>query len=81
MPSVTRIVRERQVKGLPMELVRDYTVTLLRNGETVHHFPVSGNGQRLRIHDLPGMECDEVRITVHATHGCPRARIYEVRLY
>lgn len=35
MPSMTRNVRERQVKGLPNELVRDYRIRLLKNGQEV----------------------------------------------
>ena len=81
MPSIQRIVRERQVKGLPEELVRDYAIELRRDGQAVWSKTVTGNGQRLNIHALEGVNCDEVRITVTATHGCPNARIYEVRLY
>ncbi len=35
MPSITSIVMDRQVKGLPEELVRDYAVTLTLGDETV----------------------------------------------
>jgi len=81
MPSIGRIVRERQVKGLPEELVRSYAITAQNNGETVWKETVENNGQRLKIHTLQGVECDSIAVTVSATHGCPNARIFEVRVY
>ena len=81
MPSIGKIVRERQVKGLPEELVRDYTICAKKNGETVWEQTVQNNGQRLRIHALQGVECDSITVTESATHGCVNARIYEVRVY
>lgn len=81
MPSITKIVRDRQVKGLPRELVRDYTLTLRRDGQTVAEKEVRGNGQRLNVHQFDAALCDEVLVTVTGTHGLDRARIYEVRIY
>lgn len=81
MPSIGRIVRERQVKGLPEELVRDYTIQLTKDGKTVWEKAVCDNGQRLNIHRLERVECDRMIISVEATHGCPQARIFEVRAY
>ena len=81
MPSMTRIVRDRQVKGLPRELVRDYTLTLRSSGQTVAEKEVRGNGQRLNVHHFDAVLCDEVLVTVTGTHGLDRARIYEVRIY
>ena len=42
---------------------------------------IRGNGQRLNIHKLKDLCCDEVRITVRETYGHESARVYEVRLY
>ena len=36
MPSITAMVRNRQCKGMPDELVRDYTIELLRDKKTVY---------------------------------------------
>ena len=80
-PSITKTVRDRQVKGLPHELVRDYTVTLCREGTPVTEKVVRGNGQRLNVLHFDPALCDEVRVCVQATHGIPEARIYEVRIY
>ncbi|MGI6404473.1 MAG: hypothetical protein ACOX0K_09790 [Oscillospiraceae bacterium] len=76
-----RNVRERQVKGLPHELVKTYCVQLLLDGAVVAQREIDNNGQRLNILDFDGIECDEVQITVKATHGCDEARIFEVRVY
>ena len=82
MPSMTRNVRNRQVKGLPPELVKDYTVEALRDGQVVWNRAVENNGHRLNVLDLDApVTCDTIRITVTATHGYETARIYEVRAY
>ncbi len=81
MPSIGRLVRERQVKGLPEELVKDYTLRLTLRNETVWEKRVRSNGQRLNVHDVPNIPCDAVHLTVDATHGCENARVYEIRLY
>lgn len=82
MPSMTRNVRDRQVKGLPPELVKDYQAELLRDGAVVWSRAVTGNGQRLNVLDLEQpVTCDTIRVTVAATHGYEAARIFEVRAY
>jgi phage tail tape-measure protein len=50
-------------------------------GEVVLEKTVRENGQRLNIHKLDNLLCDEVRITVRSTYGHESARVYEVRLY
>lgn len=82
MPSITAAVRNRQCKGMPDELVKDYDVVLTRNGEDVFTQEVRGNYQRLNVIQLPEhIEADTLTVTVRATHGHPAARIFEVRLY
>lgn len=81
MPSLTTIVRERQEKGLPSVLVRDYRLRLLHQGQTVWEKTVSNNPQRLNVHDLEDVEADRLEVTVTATYGCETARIYEIRIY
>ena len=81
MPSITRKAMEHQVKTLPLELVKDYDVQFVRQGEVVLEKTIRGNGQRLNIHKLKDLCCDEVRITVRETYGHESARVYEVRLY
>ncbi len=81
MPSIVRTVRERQIKGMPPALVKDYKVSLFRNGEKVREKLVKENVQRLNIHQLGDVKCDEVKITVMRTYGLENARIFEVRIY
>ena len=81
MPSMTRNVRDRQVKGMPHELVKDYKVEALLGGEVVWSKDVAENYQRLNIHELDAVKCDTIRITALSTHGINSARIYEVRAY
>ena len=53
----------------------------VNQGEVVLEKTIRDNGQRLNIHKLNDLVCDEVRITVRATYGHDSARVYEVRLY
>ncbi len=82
MPSITAMVRNRQCKGMPDELVRDYTVELQRGEETVYTQHVKGNYQRLNTLKLPTpVQADSLTLIVTATHDYPAARVFEVRLY
>jgi hypothetical protein len=82
MPSITRKVRDRQVKGMPEELVRDYSVRALQGERVVFEKAVAGNCQRLNVIDLTEpVAFDRVELTVTATHGAADARVFEVRLY
>ena len=73
--------QSQQVPGVPRELVRDFTVELLREGRAAASVPVTGNYLRLRRVALPGVECDAVRVRVTATNGLEEARVFEVRAY
>lgn len=82
MPSITATVRNRQCQGMPDELVRDYTVTLCNGSDVVFERRIDGNYQRLNVIDLPkSVLADRLTVTVHATHGHPSARIFEIRMY
>lgn len=81
MPSISKVVLGRQVKGMPLELVKDYKVELFKNGKAVEQREIFDNIQRLNVLDFDGAEADEVRITAVKTYGLERARIYEVRIY
>lgn len=80
-PSMIKNVRDRQVKGLPEVLVKDYSVELLLNGTVVCMKEIENNGQRLNRLDFDGVESDEVRISVKSAHGCGYAAVFEVRIY
>lgn len=80
-PSMIRNVLNREVKGMPHEMVKDYTVRLLDAGRLLYTREVKGNYQRLNVIRTGGVMCDEVEIEVHATWGLPAARIQEIRIY
>lgn len=70
-----------QVPGVPPELVRDYDVELLKDGQVLASRSVRGNYQRLNVLNFDACDCDEVRLHVLATNGIADARVYEVRAY
>ena len=80
-PSLIRNVRDRQVKYLPLELVKAYRVELLLNGAVMAEQAVAENGQRLNVLRFDGVVCDTVKVTVEQTYGCGQARIFEIRVY
>ena len=61
-PSMIKNVRDRQVKGLPRELVKDYRVSLLLDGNVVGTREVRGNGQRLNVLDFDGGNVTRCRL-------------------
>ncbi len=82
MPSITSTVRNRQVRGLPEELVRNYALTLSLDGRTVFERDVADNGQRLNVIELDApVQADTLRLSVQSTHGYKAARVFEIRLY
>jgi len=82
MISMTRTVQEREVKYMPYELVRDFTVRAYKGETCVFEQSETENNRRLCIYDLPeNVQADRVEITVSSTYGHDGARIFEVRLY
>ena len=82
MVSMTRKVQEREVKGMPPELVKDFSVEIRSGGKAVWFHCVKDNISRLCILPVPeGISGDELRVTVTATYGCPDVRIFEIRAY
>ena len=73
--------QKQQRDGVPAELVKDYTVILKKNGETVREIEVKGNYQRHNVLDFEPTLCDTAEIRVTATNGIEDAWIYEVRAY
>ncbi|MBQ9485602.1 MAG: FAD-dependent oxidoreductase [Clostridia bacterium] len=74
--------RQRQQEtGAPKELVKDFTVKLVKDGATVAEKTVSENAQRLFIAEFASVRCDSVRIEFFATNGINEIRVFEVRVY
>ena len=72
--------RKQQSKYLPEELVKDFSVELIKNGETVAVKQVTNNTQRLCRIDFPKVVCDNVKVVFHSTHGAKDVRVFEVRI-
>lgn len=73
--------QNQQQVGIPVELVKDYSVELMKDGAVVAAKQMRDNYQRLCRIPFDGVECDAVRVTVHTTNGIPEARIFEIRVY
>jgi len=82
MPSITAQVKNRQVKGMPEELVKDYTIDFYRGDNIVLSQEVRDNYLRLRTLQLPdSVKADKICLTVLSTYGYRSARIFEIRVY
>lgn len=74
--------RQKQQRiGVPRELIKDYTVVLLKNGKEMRRMEVRDNHLRLNVLDFPKTECDSVEIKVLSTNGAENAVIFEIRAY
>lgn len=81
MISLNRWVQERQCKGLPSELVRDFDVELYRGGKLVGKQQLRDNYLRHRIIDFEPALCDTVKVKCFKTYGDNDIRIFEIRVY
>jgi hypothetical protein len=64
------------------ETLRDYTIESSLAGTHRQLASVTGNYQRLRVHDMDAtIQADALRITATATNGLDHARICEIRVY
>ena len=80
--SVSKAFVEKELTGVAPTLVKDYTVEILKDGETVWSKEIRDNHQRLVVTELPeAVVGDTVKIHVASTNGTEDARIFEVRVY
>lgn len=81
-PSINRDVLARQEFQPPSELLKEYQIELLLNGQPVLTLCRQSMGQRLQIIRLEqSVTCDTVQIRVESTYGSELAGIFEVRVY
>lgn len=73
-------MKEQQI-GVPAELVKDYKVTLWKDGNPVASKEITDNYLRLNAVDFDSVLCDKITVTVIATNGISNARIFEIRAY
>ncbi|MFV0576428.1 MAG: FAD-dependent oxidoreductase [Vibrio sp.] len=82
MITISKPNKKAQREGFPIEIVKDFTVTYKLNGQTIHQHAVAENHLRHNKITLDNsISCDEINITVTATHGDPCARIFEVKVF
>ena len=80
--SVSKAFLDKEPVGVPVTLLRDYTLTAYREGKAVWSRRVEGNYQRLNVLDFPETPlCDSIEVRVTATNGYANARVFEVRAY
>lgn len=74
-------IAEQQV-GVPTELVKNFSVRLVRNGEVIADQTVTDNHQRhVVVNFEKAYACDKVEIHVTETNGWRNVKIFEVRVY
>lgn len=74
--------RQKQQKiGVPMELVKEFQIELLKNGETVTRKHIKDNVQRLVKVSFEPAACDTIKIHFLKTWGDACVRVFEVRAY
>lgn len=81
--SASDQVSRQMVRAPQPETVRDYTLSCQpgAGGGWRELARVTGNHQRLVRHRFEPVEVRALRLHIHATHGDPIARVYEVRAY
>ena len=72
--------RKQQSKYLPEELVKDFSVSLIKNGEIVAKKTIKDNAQRLCRVDFEKTLCDRIKVEFFTTHGAKEMRVFEVRI-
>ncbi|MEK4295733.1 pyridine nucleotide-disulfide oxidoreductase [Paenibacillus odorifer] len=64
------------------ELVKDYLLQVDVDGEWITVAEGKNNRKRRVVHSLDQLvSSDRLRVVVEATNGCPRAEIFEIRVY
>lgn len=82
MISLSHTTRNKQVPGIPSQLVKDYRIEFYNDEEAVHVINVKDNYLRFRVHSLEHkVECNRIRVCVLETNGDSQARIFEIRVY
>ncbi len=66
---------------VPKECVKDYKISILKEGKWVDMAFVKDNIQRHCVHSFESIIASKMRLTVEATYGDPSARVFEIRAY
>ena len=83
--SISLSLSSRHIKNkgtdIPPQLVKDYTVTLLKDGRPAASQTVTDNYQRLNLLSFGNVAADAIQLRIHATHGDPDVKVFEIRVY
>ncbi len=80
-PSMSLWASNAQVRGVPRELLKDYSIELFMNGKTVASEDISGNYMRLNKIQFDSVTADSIKITITATNGWSTARIFDIKAF
>lgn len=72
---------DSMIEGPQPETVMDYRVEAMVEGSWRTVAEVTGNYQRLRVHEFGQLAVSKLRLSVTATNGVNQARVFEVRAY
>ncbi|MGF1680082.1 FAD-dependent oxidoreductase [Photobacterium minamisatsumaniensis] len=82
MITISKPNKAAQREGFPLEIVKDYRIECLLNGESIHQQDINDNYLRHnKIIFAKPVVCDTIKLTVLTTHGDPCARIFEVKVF
>jgi hypothetical protein len=79
--SASDSITRRIVRAAQPETVRDYSVSVMKDGQRQTVATVTGNHQRLNRVLFEPAEVTAVRVHVAKTNGVREARIFEIRCY
>ncbi|MFR9503728.1 MAG: FAD-dependent oxidoreductase [Rikenellaceae bacterium] len=71
----------KQIIGIPPELVRNFSVEALINGQWQEIANIEDNIRRYVPLTFETIETNNIRINLHSTHGANDIKLYEIRCY
>ena len=71
----------QQEIGVPKELVKDFKIKLIKNGEVITEKLIENNAQRLVKVGFDAIKCDSIKVEFISTNGVSDIRVFEIRVY
>lgn len=72
---------KNQIAGIPPELVKDFTISALIDGEWIEIATVKDNIKRYVPINFESINTKELRIDMHNTYGAESIKLFELRCY
>lgn len=80
--SLSTPFKEKQAIGVPVQLVKDFSINVFKDGKRVWNKNIKDNYQRHVIVNLESsVEADKVEICFTQTNGDKDIKVFEVRIY